>query len=317
MELNLNTTDFVPVGDIEVPDIFNRRLKTGINKIDELLGGGFLPGSSFTLTATAGCGKTTFALQTLEALTKNGYSVAYASGEESVFQLAHTCKRLGVERVRIANQTDVEELCKIANDFDVIIVDSFQSLTTNKIKGYRAIEKHAVQHLVKAGKDLECTIGFIMHLTKGGELKGGTIVPHTVDLNLKIDPMPGADECARLIYIDRKNRFGPLGDCEAVLGHRGYDFNAKIVKETDETKVANKKTRKQEEMDTLRNHDVLNVPQACSLINCDPTRVTYLLRELTVLGEFKKTGRGVEAVWHKQRESKLLPFAAEPTKELN
>ena len=317
MELNLNTTDFVKVKDVEIPDIFNRRLKTGITRVDDLLGGGFLPGSSFTLTACAGCGKTTFALQVLEGMAKNGYNVAYASGEESIYQLAHTCKRLGVEQVRIANETDIETLAQIANDYDIIIVDSFQSVTTNKIKGLRAVEKHAVQTLVKAGKDLECSIGFIMHLTKGGELKGSTVVPHTVDLNLKIDTLPGADEMARLIYIDRKNRFGPLGDCEVMLTHKGYDFNATVIKEDDETKVASKKTRKQDELDTLRQHDVLNVPQACSLINCDPTRVTYLLRELTVLGEFKKTGRGVEAVWHKQCESKLLPFAASSTTELN
>ena len=57
MNLNFESTKLIRVNDIKIPDVFNRRLKTGINKIDVLFDEGILPGSAHTLTAQAGCGK--------------------------------------------------------------------------------------------------------------------------------------------------------------------------------------------------------------------------------------------------------------------
>ena len=306
MNLDIDTTTFKKVSTIEVPDIFNRRLKTGINKMDELLGGGFLPGSSFTLCANAGCGKTTLMLQTLDAMAKNGYRVAYASGEESVFQLAHTCSRLKVENVEIANETDVETLVDVMKDYDILIVDSFQALTTNKAKGFRAVEKHAVQSLVKASKDHECVLGFIMHLTKNGELKGSTIVPHTVDLNLKVSMLPESDdETARLVFIDRKNRFGPLGDFDATLGHGGYNFDVEVKRESED-KVVNKSNRKQQELDKLLEQSEVSIRSACELLSIAPLRAQHLLRELVMCEKFEKHGRGPKSRWIRIGEPMLI-----------
>ena len=83
MELNYGRTVLRKAKDIKIPDIFNRRLKTGIKKIDSLFDEGILPGSALTLTAKAGCGKTTFMLQVLNGLAKNGYKTGYLSGEEA------------------------------------------------------------------------------------------------------------------------------------------------------------------------------------------------------------------------------------------
>lgn len=302
MNLDIDTTTFQKVSMIKVPDIFNRRLKTGISKMDDMLGGGFLPGSSFTLCAPAGCGKTTLMLQTLDSMVDLGYRVAYASGEESIFQLAHTCSRLKVTNVDIANETDVETLVDVMKDYDILIVDSFQALTTRKAKGFRAVEKHAVQRLVKAAKDHECVLGMIMHLTKSGELKGSTIVPHTVDMNIKVGPMPDTDdEMARLVYIDGKNRFGPLGDFEATLGYGGYDFNASVkkIEKEDKTKVKSKSSRKQEELETLEQHDHLSIRTTCELLSIAPLRAQHLLRELVMCEKYVKSGRGPDSRWTK------------------
>ena len=47
MNLGFKQTELRPVNEIVVPDIFYRRMKTGIDMIDnELLQEGFLPGSS-------------------------------------------------------------------------------------------------------------------------------------------------------------------------------------------------------------------------------------------------------------------------------
>jgi hypothetical protein len=192
-----------------------------------------------------------------------------------------------------------------------LIVDSFQALTTKKARGFRAVEKHAVQTLVKAAKDNECVLGMIMHLTKSGELKGSTIVPHTVDMNIKVGPMPDTDdEMARIVYIDGKNRFGPLGDFEATLGYSGYDFNSTVKKTEKEDKaVVPKVNRKQQELSELVRHDELSIRKACELLSVAPLRAQHLLRELTMSELYTKTGRGPDSRWNKVTE-KVVQFAS-------
>lgn len=51
MDLKINKSEFIKAEDVKISDIFYRRLQSGINKIDEFMSGGFLPGSSFTLAA--------------------------------------------------------------------------------------------------------------------------------------------------------------------------------------------------------------------------------------------------------------------------
>jgi len=75
MNLDITKTTFKSIGDIAIPEIFNRRIKTGITEVDDFFGQGLLPGQTFTLTAKAGGGKTTFMLQVLEALARQGYKV--------------------------------------------------------------------------------------------------------------------------------------------------------------------------------------------------------------------------------------------------
>ena len=65
LELNFNQTDLLSVENIEIPSRFYSRMVTGIETVDEFLHEGFLPGSTMTLTAAAGCGKTTFMIQLL------------------------------------------------------------------------------------------------------------------------------------------------------------------------------------------------------------------------------------------------------------
>ena len=144
MNLNLNTTDFVRAADIVIPDIYNRRLKTNIERVDRAFGSGILPGSAFTLTGSPGSGKTTFLLQTLDRLARNGYKVGYASGEECVAMLGNTCKRIGVKHVGVANITNIDELIKLTVDFDALVIDSFATLTS-KFKSSRQHERYCIR----------------------------------------------------------------------------------------------------------------------------------------------------------------------------
>ena len=51
LDIGLQTTKLKRVSDIKIPDIFSRRMKTGIRRIDDLFDEGILPGGTFTITA--------------------------------------------------------------------------------------------------------------------------------------------------------------------------------------------------------------------------------------------------------------------------
>jgi predicted ATP-dependent serine protease len=310
MNLDIETTQLTKVKNITIPDIFNRRMKSGVRQLDVLFDDGILPGSAATLTAQAGCGKTTFMLQMLNGLAKNGYKVGYFSGEESIYQLAYTANRVKTGEVPIANETDIDAIKEHMEDLDLVVVDSFQALTSSTKMNSRQLEKYAVQSLTRAAKDTECCVVFIMHLTKSGDLKGGTVVPHTVDANLKIDRVPNADEGARVIYFE-KNRFGPLNELECIIGAHGYDFKAKVVKEDDgkSTKKATpKKKRKELEkekiIEYLKSNGACGLSELAALLEDNVTRTQYVLRELTVLGRIEKWGRGAYADWELSLQEK-------------
>ena len=301
MDLQFNSTRLTKVKDIKVPDIFNRRLKTGIEKIDSLFDQGILPGSASTLTAQAGCGKTTFMLQLLEGLTVNGYSVGYFSGEESIYQLAYTAKRVNATNVPVANCTDIDQIKQMMRDLDVIVIDSFQALTSKQKMNSRQLEKHAVQTLTRHAKVTECAVIFIMHLTKSGDLKGGTIVPHTVDVNIKIDRIADADdEAARVVSFD-KNRFGPLNELECMIERAGFNFQSEVVRTDDASnKVASKRSRKSADYDQiveLMSDGSVDIKQIATLMDGDPSRAYTRLRDLCTCGRVEKTGRGDTARW--------------------
>lgn len=300
MELDFNSTGLQKVRDIKIPDIFNRRLTTGISKIDVLFNEGILPGSALTLTAQAGCGKTTFMLQLLQGLTKNGYNVGYFSGEESIYQLAYTANRVKASDVSIANVTDIDTIKSYMNKLDLLVIDSFQALTSKTKMNSRQFEKHAVQSLTKHAKNTECTVVFIMHLTKSGDLKGGTVVPHTVDANLKITRVPDSEsDDDRCIYFE-KNRFGPLNELECVIGATGYDFNAKVIKESDDNvKAPSKTARKKEDIEKILNLETVTLAAAAKALDGNVTRAQYLLREQEIIGKLTKDGKGRNAIWHK------------------
>jgi predicted ATP-dependent serine protease len=297
MNLNLDTTDFQRVSNINIPDIFYRRMKTGMSDLDEIFGNGILPGSSFTLTARAGCGKTTFLLQLCEALANNNYKVGYASGEENTFQLAFNCERLNVKNVEIANITNIEKLCEATKSFDVLVIDSFQALTSEDDLNSRELERHAVTSLVTAGKINECAIFFIMHLTKAGVLKGGTLIPHTVDVNMEIVPDDDAgDDQARIISF-KKNRFGACGDYSAYMTSTGFAFNGKV----DVTEKASPKEKRMEaniqKVLSMKEPPYITKKRVMNELDLTSSQAYVLLKEMTDKDLIKKFGRGDDAIY--------------------
>ena len=303
MKLGIAQTEFTRVKDIVIPDIFYNRMKSGVQDFDKLFGDGLLPGSAITLTAQAGCGKTTFALQLLEHLDQAGYDVAYASGEENQFQLAYTCQRLNVKGVKIANITDVDTIAEAMDKNDVVVVDSFQALTVKTKMNSRALESYAVSTLCNKAKDSECVLIFIMHLTKSGQLKGSTLVPHSVDVNMMISHDLGERRRHHQNISVTKNRFGQSIDVQAILGAKGFHIGEKV---TTGKKAKSKKDRKADLKKQILKLDPPNITEKLLMNTFQLTKgQTYLVLKALVDDKMlKKYGRGAQAVWKKTPAAK-------------
>lgn len=299
MNLSHNEANLTKVSEIAIPDLFNRRLKTGNEMLDKVFGGeGLLPSTVFTLAAGAGLGKTTFLLQMLDCMTKTGIRTAYISGEESREMLAYTCRRLGLKSVNIAIQTDVDKVIQMMSEIDVMVVDSFQCLTTTKKMNSREKESYCLHELIRTAKKTESVLGIVLHVTKSNNYRGSTLIPHAVDANFMMrSSVTGED--VRVIY-STKNRYGKLYNVELRLGHNGFDLDnpTRINDGTAPAPQDPRKVRWQEDLkkiltlaEPIKQVDVTNA------VDGNVQRGYLLIKQLIREGKLMKDGRGEEAVY--------------------
>lgn len=309
MNLRIDSSKFVSIKDVSIPDVYYRRMKSGMEKLDALFGEGILPGSSITLAARAGLGKTTLVLQLLSNLAKNGYEVGYCSSEESVEQLAMTCKRLRIDNVRVCNESYVDTISKYMEEHDVIVVDSFQGLQKGNLRN-RELEKYCIEKLVKRAKETECSIIIICHNTKAGVIKGSSLIIHSVDVNMSIEPIKDAEDNARKIVF-QKNRFGPATSIECYIQYAGYDFETEV----NSAPVTGNKGKKKQDLkkQILALAKDLTVPMLCKKFGLTGIRASYILRELQMEGLVEKQGRGTEAKFVKLQPETDIVSATEST----
>ena len=104
--------------EIEVPEKLRKRFKSGLEYMDDALGGkGFTPSMVTLFTGTPGAGKTTLMLETANALTGSGATVLFNTAEESLYQLKMTVERLKLRHGFVAGQdTLVPELLAHADE---------------------------------------------------------------------------------------------------------------------------------------------------------------------------------------------------------
>jgi DNA repair protein RadA/Sms len=283
--------NFTRASDIVIPDIYNRRFKTGKEGLDFLFGGsGFLPGFTFTLAAAPGTGKTSLLLQMLELLEKTGKKTAYISGEETVEQLAFTSRRLGVTQVPLANMTSVEELEEIlrSEKFDFVVLDSFPTLTTSEPGSKTSKEEYIISRLIKVAKETETVLGTILHFTKGGSYKGSTLLPHSCDCNI-IMTKSEDDWTLRELEVT-KNRFGSAAQVAFRMTDNGFNFEAEEMEK--ESRPASKKDLILEAL-----KEPSTVPDLLNNLDVSKVYLTSLLKEMSERGIVSKKGKGPGAIY--------------------
>ena len=297
----MNTT-FTTAANIVIPDEFFNRIRPSNAALQELVGEGLLPGSILTLSAKHGTGKTQFALQLLEELAST-HRVGYLSNEETVEQLAFTCKRINAFNVPIGTCSTVNDVVKATAGLDVLVVDSFSKLQVAKVKSTLKTEKIALKNIIAAAKGNKCCVILITHNTKTGQSKGTSQVQHDVDATLYIEKVKD-EPTLRRVWFD-KNRFGAPSEIHLEMTASGLILELRASPEEAAEAPRESKTQQLYRqvlgvMQTLNTVNAGVVAQQCGL---DYSRAQVLLRELGAMGRVIKSGRGKDATYELSMEA--------------
>jgi DNA repair protein RadA/Sms len=192
-----------------------RRLTTGIAEFDRVLGGGLVPGSVTLIGGEPGIGKSTLLLQCAAALA-NDQAVLYATGEESVRQVAERARRLAVDAatLTLVAETAVERILEFAAEAPakVLVVDSIQTMSVAEVEaapGAVTQLRESTASLVRHAKATGTAVLLIGHVTREGSIAGPRVLEHMVDTVLYFE----SDSGSRYRVIRAvKNRFGAANE---------------------------------------------------------------------------------------------------------
>lgn len=202
------------------------RLKTGIDEIDRVLGGGLVPGSLVLLSGEPGIGKSTLVAQIANAVGKN-YETVYVSGEESAAQVKSRLNRLkcDLKNLKFISETNIEKIVSTATRVkpDILIIDSIQTVYSSLIPaeaGSISQIRAAAVKFLELAKENEIAVFLIGHITKDGTVAGPKSLEHIVDTVLYLESETNNNYC---LLRATKNRFGSVNEL-GILEMTGAGF---------------------------------------------------------------------------------------------
>ncbi|MEE2681478.1 MAG: DNA repair protein RadA [Planctomycetota bacterium] len=214
-----------PIGSIELGSV--PRFATGIDEVDRVLGGGFVPGASILLGGDPGVGKSTLLMQVAGALSNADETVLYASSEESAAQVRLRADRLGAtpseskaEQLMVLAETDLGRILEETRRLQprLLLLDSIQMTwlgsaaggsgggdTARSGAGAASQLRRCATELALLAKQTGTTVLIVGHVTKDGQLAGPKLLEHLVDVVLAFE---GDRHHRHRILRGVKNRFG-------------------------------------------------------------------------------------------------------------
>ncbi len=193
-----------------------KRLSTGFLDLDDVLGGGILPGGVILMAGQPGIGKSTLLLQVSAHVAKT-VPVLYASGEESSSQVKLRAERLGAEKseqLSFVASTSADDIAATIRSgrYKLIIIDSIQTLSLDDITsapGTVSQITNSSNVIIRAAKDAGAAVVLVGHVTKEGSIAGPKVLEHLVDVVLQFE---GDRYGGFKVVRAAKNRFGSTNE---------------------------------------------------------------------------------------------------------
>lgn len=192
------------------------RISTGMAELDQVLGGGIVPGSLVLVGGDPGIGKSTLLLQVCRNLAGRLDNILYISGEESLQQIKLRAARIGEFKNTLrllceTNLTDIEAVV-LKQRPQVVIIDSIQTMYQEEISsapGSVSQVREATGVLMRLAKEQDIAIFIVGHVTKEGTVAGPRVLEHMVDTVLYFE---GDRHASYRILRGVKNRFGSTNE---------------------------------------------------------------------------------------------------------
>ena len=193
-----------------------KRMSTGYDDLDIVLGGGILPGGVVLMAGQPGIGKSTLLLQVASEIGKAD-SVLYASGEESASQVKLRAERLGAntrEQLHFVASTSADDIAATirSGKYRLVIVDSIQTLSLDEITsapGTVSQITNSSNVIIRAAKEAGAAVVLVGHVTKEGSIAGPKVLEHLVDVVLQFEgDRYGGFKVVRAV----KNRYGSTNE---------------------------------------------------------------------------------------------------------
>src|ERR1035437_315855 len=213
-----NQTDIRPHILSEILHKDSDRFTTGFLEMDNVLGGGIVPGSVVLLAGDPGIGKSTLLLQAALNVSLNKKIVLYISGEESEQQIklraVRLTKNLKNESLLLVSLTDTNAIVDLIAQIKpgLVIIDSIQTMESEGLTGLSGSVgqvRYAAAEFIKISKTLNIPTILVGHVTKEGMVAGPMILSHMVDTVLFLE---GEKNTGTRILRSLKNRFGPIDE---------------------------------------------------------------------------------------------------------
>lgn len=192
------------------------RIKTKIEELDRVLGGGIVPGSLLLVGGDPGIGKSTLLLQVCQRLCEDKHQVLYISGEESLKQIKLRANRMGefTEDLLLLCETNLEIVKNVIQKRkpEVVIIDSIQTKYSEEVAsapGSVSQVRESTNVFMQLAKGLGISIFIVGHVTKEGTVAGPRVLEHMVDTVLYFE---GDRHASYRILRGVKNRFGSTNE---------------------------------------------------------------------------------------------------------
>jgi DNA repair protein RadA/Sms len=193
------------------------RLSTGIGELDNVLGGGIVPGSLVLIGGAPGIGKSTLTTMAVANLLAAGSKVLYVSAEESAAQIRLRAERLAnpaALRIPVIAETDLHAvLATLERERpELCVIDSVQTLHSGALPsaaGSVGQVREVAGDVMRVAKALRIAVLLVSHVTKDGALAGPRVLEHLVDCVLQFE---GERERTYRTIRAVKNRFGSTNE---------------------------------------------------------------------------------------------------------